>query len=711
MKFFRGLIKALCVILVISLTLTAIFFRKNGVDIFSFKSSENIRAESVIADASDKQYKRITESGYLRMYFDSSTTAIIIRDTAGGKKWYSMPNGSDASMVSMTVAAADGNHIFNSQSSSVAFSSFDYEIKANGVTVKYIMADNAATAEKTDFSKTDIAYAVTVDYILRDGNFFVDAGIENLSGNEKCAVTDFSVLEYFGAFDSPAQEDFLLIPDGCGALAFPYYENSDKEYSCRVYGDDYGVENNKSNYSVMGAFGMKCGESAYAAIIDSAQELASIKAVSSKNGFSRVSAHFAIDYSKAAGNSLYSYKNASPAVSICYKFLSKGNATYSDIASACREQLIRNGTFSTSSIKSSDDVPMSLILTGAHKGSRGKIKNEVYTSFSQAEDIIKRIKSKGINNLSVRYSDVFENDSADIISDLGGKSGLQKLAAYAKSQNVNLFLDLNVLTYESSLGKADFYAARAMNKYPFGISTKNEINGEEKYRQFRTLSKANRYIDSIIGKTADFGITGYCLNDAGKILISDFSASGAKRTDFKLGIMSQISALSGVGNIMIDTGNLYTVKSASSIINIPMSVSYEESRRYRSIPFIQSVLHGMTVLSSQPVNTENDIRHFSLRCIEYGVCPTFSVVYEKHDGVKKNILFNDTASGIVEIYTDISAALDSLEGERITSHELIKDNVFCTSYSNSARIYVNYNTESVSVNGVAIPAEGYIRID
>lgn len=680
-------------------------------DIVSVKSDDDIRAESVYVDASDRQYQRIAESCYLRLYFNKKTTAIIIKDLAGNKKWYSLPNGSNGDMVNMTVSASDGNHILNSQSNSVDFFSFEYKISSDGVNVRYILADDYATAKKKKFMKTDIAFAVTVDYTLKDGNFFVNSKIENLSNNPNCAVTDFSVLQYFGAFENPEKEDFLLIPDGCGAVAFPCFESGEKEYSCKVYGNDYAVENEGTGTSFMGAFGMKHGDSAYAAIIDSNEENASIKAVSSHDGFSRVSAHFAVDASKKEGNTLYFKRNSSPSVAICYKFLSKGNATYSDIASACREQFIRNGTFSTSSIKNSDDVPVSLIITGADKDSRRKIKYEEYTTFRQAEDIISRIKSKGINNITVRYSGVFDDDSTNIISALGGKSGLKELAEYAKSQNVGLFLDLNTLTYEAIIKKFDFSAARSMNKMPFGITVKNDISGKEKLYHFRTSTNENRFIDSLIEKTESFGITGYCLNDAGSILTSDFSHSGADRSSRKLNVMSQISALSAVGGIISDTGNIYTVKGSSSVINIPMSVSYDEGEQYRKVPFIQSVFHGMTVLSSEAINTSENSREYILRCIEYGVCPSFSVVYKKPDACKKNILFDDTVNDIVSVYGNISEALDSLEGERITAHSQVKDGVFCTTYSNSTRIYVNYTEKNVTVSGIEVPANDYIRID
>lgn len=711
MRFFRAVVKIISVILVIALTLTAIFFRKNGVDIISLKSDDDIRAESVCIDSKDKQFKKIAESGYLQLYYNKKTTAIIIKETSGNKKWYSMPNGSEAAAVNMTVKASDGNHILNSQSNSVEFDTFSYDISEDGVRVKYILADDEKTADKKNFSKSDIAFSVTVDYTLKDGNFFVTSEIKNLSENTKCTVTDFSVLEYFGAFKKPKKSDFLLIPDGCGATALPYYESEEKEYSCKVYGTDYSMSNESENHAIMGAFGLKQNDSAFAAIINSSEEFATIKAVSSKDGFSSVSAHFSFDYSSEKDNSLYLYKNKTQSISICYKFLSKGNATYSDIASACREQLIRSGTFSTSSIKNNDDVPLTLIFTGAYKESRRRFSYFEYTAFSQAEDMIKRVKAKGINNLSVRYSDVFESNSVSIISSLGGKSGLNQLATYAKSQNVSLYLDLNMLTYETIFGKADFNAARRMDKIPYNISVYNSIADSSKNYKIRSLESSEKFIDKIIKKADDFGVTGFCLADGGKYLTSDFSKSGAKRTEYKNAVISDISALSGAGNIMVDTGNIYCIKDSSSIVNIPMNVSYKESDSYRKIPFVQTVLHGMTVLSSAPINIEKDSETAVLRCIEYGVCPTYSVVYTKPDGCKSKITFDENINDIVKTYSDIADALDSLEGERITGHSQVKDGVYCTTYSNSVRIYVNYNDEDVSVSGVTVPANNFIRID
>ncbi|MCQ2479696.1 MAG: DUF5696 domain-containing protein [Clostridia bacterium] len=708
MKFLRAIIKVVCLILVVGLIMTAVFFRNNGVNTITPKNVD-IRAEAVSADISDKKYKKIAESGYLQLLFDKDTTAIAIKETSGKKKWYSNPKGTESSIAEMVVKSEKGTHYLNSQSNSVAFGSFSTTTSNDGVTLRYIMADDEATAKKEKFSENDVAFAVTVDFKLKDGNFSVDASYENLTKNKNCAVTNFSVLPYFGAFNKAEKGDFLLIPDGCGAIVHPYYEKSENTYECSVYGNDISLEQKSTARAIMGAFGMKSGDNSYAAIIDSSSEYAKIKAVSSKDGYSRVFADFAFDYTSEKGKKLNIYHNNNRSVSILYKFLSRGSATYSDIASACREQFIRNGTLSVSSIASGEDVPMTLELTGAYKEKRWSIKTDEYTTFSQAEDIIKRVKAKGINNLSVRYNGIFLNNSTELNPLLGGKSGFESLASYVESQNVNFFAGVDVLTYESAFSKYDFLSARAMNKFPFMASVENSL-GQQKNLNYRTLKKSNRFIDSIIEKADDYKITGFSVNDAGKLLSSDFSHSGAKRTDYKNSIISQLSALSHSGKTMVDAGNIYTVLGSYSLVNVPISVSYEESDVYTKIPFVQEVLHGMTILSSTPINTAENALEAELQCIEYGLCPTFSVVYSKPEGSKLAVEFDSSANDIVSTYNTISQALHSLESERITNHSKVKNGVYCTTYSNSARVYVNYNDTEVTVNGVTVPQKGFIRI-
>ena len=59
-------------------------------------------------------------------------------------------------------------------------------------------------------------------------------------------------------------------------------------------------------------------------------------------------------------------------------------------------------------------------------------------------------------------------------------------------------------------------------------------------------------------------------------------------------------------------------------------------------------------------------------------------------------------------YQAVNAVLSQVSGSPMLRHEYAADGVAKTTYENGVSIYVNYNGEEVSVDGLAIPAKGYI---
>lgn len=715
MKALRKAIRIMCILLAVSLALTAVFFRDNGVEVLGIKSDETLKAQfaDTLHSSAEGEFQKIASSGFTELYFDSKTSDVAVKEITQNKMWYSMPEGADGSVLSMQVIASDGVHYLNSQNNSVAFSNWSYELTKDGVTVNYTLTDSLKTAQKESFKDSDIAFSAKVAFTLKDGGFFVSAELKNLSGNTKCAVKSFCILEKFGAFKNPQKDDFFVVPDGCGALAYPALGDKAADYEYKVYGADPSADSADIHSALMGAFGLKCGKSAYAVIIDNAEENAKIRLHCDKNGYSYINAGFDLSDTKQKGKNLYiGSRGASEKAELCYKFLSADNAAYSEIFSACREQFIRNGTLSSSSIKNSDSLPAYITLTGQYKKNPWTFKVKKYTDFSQGLDIVKRIKAKGIDNINVRYKAALKDGTSSLSSSLGGESKFKELYDYTHSQNISLLLDVNILSYESFFGKTDFSAAKNLQKRPSYIIESFASDGfaenSGKYR-FRKVSAVNSYVSELIDKTKDYSVSGWCIGDAGRVLISDYSHSGASRGEVKDALSSQIPALSNSGTVVVDTGNFYMIKNSAAVINIPVSVSYEEGEAYVAVPFVQSVLHGMLVMSGEPINTQSDIKTAALKCIEYGVAPNFSAVYES-DGGENSVLFDNAVNDIIKTYNEMSAVLCSLEGQRIAEHEKLGKSLFCTTYDNGVRVYVNYSDDAQTVGGVTVKAQSCVRI-
>ena len=81
---------------------------------------------------------------------------------------------------------------------------------------------------------------------------------------------------------------------------------------------------------------------------------------------------------------------------------------YAGMAAACREQFIRDHTLSTRSVEVTEHLPIAVNVIGAAAHNKFLASDKKLTKFSEAIDILGRIKAKGINNVYLRYSGALE---------------------------------------------------------------------------------------------------------------------------------------------------------------------------------------------------------------------------------------------------------------------------------------------------------------
>lgn len=709
MKLLKVLIRILCFLLVVGLVLTSVFFRENSVSKVAFNSDVFLPAYSESLHQSvPEDFELVASSGFIELYFNKTTSEIAVREFSQDYTWYAMPQGGGFSMLTATVISENGAYFLNSQDNSVAFSSWEYSLSDVGVTIKYLL-----TPEKeTPLIPENIAFEATLTVALRDGSLFTDCVVKNLSGNEKCALSSLTILSGLCSVANPGEDDFLLIPDGCGGVIYPAFCDEEKSFEAKVYGDDYSVSDSASADAVMGVFGVKSGNSAIAVIIDNGEEIASVNAVAHKASVSNVYADFAVYDCKTEKKVYLGGNPFSDKISLCYKFLSGDNATYPEIASSCREQFIRNGSLPSTDVTAQESVPLFLTLTGSHKSSAWSPVNVKYTTYSQALDILTRVKSKGIDNVTVRYCGAMKNNSSSFSSVLGSKKDFRDLCDFAHSQNIALFMDADILSYTSFWGKFDFSAVKAMNKSTAFAVTNNSpdtVADNNVKLRFRRSADISSFVADLIEKENELTIAGYCIGD-GEYLVSDYSANNVSRGQMKKEISAQLPALANAGGVMVDKGNMYMLRNSATVINIHMTTHYNECEYYVAVPFVQSVLHGRVTIAGTPINVGEDMTKATLQCIEYGVCPSFTTVYDRKNQ-KQTMVFDDLINDLVAHYNTAAQALFALESERITAHEELSDGVYLTTYGDAAKIYVNYNSDPVTVSGVTIPPESYIRID
>lgn len=675
-------------------------------------------------------------SGLIEMYIDDSTKTFCIYETTKKQYWSVLPlleniySGeellSKASMASIKVTGGTDSYELNTQDNSLAYGKASYTLTDNGAVFTYDIFPDEKTAAKQSYSKTDIGFSLTLTVTLEDGSMIADCTYKNITGNPDACIESIELLNYFGAYNDTQEDDYLLVPDGSGAIIrTSIYDESFESLSFAVYGSDPSLcGDDEVSSAIIPAFGIKHGESAFVSLIQKGDAVATIHADKATNisGYNRVYPSFDITPVKYEDETLYISKTASVSeLSLCYRFLTGQNATYSGLASACREQLIRNSVLSTKTVQVGDYLPFCLTLTGAVRRSFGPFSRlSTLTDFEQAQDMLVRMKNKGINNVFVRYTGIFSGgtDSEDItrssmLRRLGGTDKLDELYQYISSQKMSLFLDIDILS--SATG---FSGGGSVNIKKSGstVTPESELAAaagkSPAERSLAKVGKLAKTVSAVLTDTRYYSFSGFCFNDAGRLLYSDFSDGGLLRADAAEAISSAVSPLSTGNSSMAVNGNFYMLKNIDAIVDMPLTPSVAGSGAYISVPFVPLVLHGIVDYAGKAINTETNLQETLLRCVEYGACPHFEWNYEPlgSDGTDK-FYYDNTINEAAEFYSKANDALNDLRDARMTDHYEVTDGVFCTEYDTGAMIYVNYTDESYSTRGVVVDARSFVRVN
>lgn len=684
-----------------------------------------------IHKASVENYDSVCKSGLIEMLFDKVSMTVAVRDTNSGQIWSTLPQEDtgkliNTSAIEVTLSNGGENiYILNSQDNSVKFGNASYNIMENGVSVTYAISKDDAVGKQniSDLKDKEIRVDLTVLYTLRDGSLYVNVSMNTVYLPKGVYLEKIKVLGSFGAFDKSEAEDYIFIPDGCGALIMTGKEDTDfSPINLSVYGNDFAVTGASHNTPcLLGVFGMKHSSSAFLCIIERGDAIAEINAErSGETSLNSVGATFKTTDIYEENGKLsqkrvygYAYKNE---ITLCYRFLSGKSATYSGMATACRENLIRNSVLSTKTVEiTSKNIPLIVSLQGGYKSSNNKY--TVLSDYKQAQALMTLLKAKGVNNAYLRYNGLYKdanNGSCDGFNDFSKKLGslddYNALYGYLNSQNFSLFIDTDILTYDYS----GSHNAEKVNgkKLKTSKNTGAAFPGTIASQSFLKMQNLEYRVEDILGDSSKISFDGYSFNDIGKYLYSDYSSDFYARTTAEKEIAVQIPVLASSKKIMVDNGNFYALKNADIISNIPMSPSaMEESDKYVGIPFVQMMLHGICEYGSPAVNNCEDIQYALLKSVEYGSLPGvewYCTPYTKTTDSK--YYFDNNINDIVNLYLKADSALCDIRDARMTSHRQIQQGVFCTEYNNSMKVYVNYTDQAVTINGITVNAKDCVTI-
>lgn len=338
----------------------------------------------------------------------------------------------------------------------------------------------------------------------------------------------------------------------------------------------------------------------------------------------------------------------SEVLSISYKFISGSLANYTGIASMCREQFTRDGKLSTRSANSTSLVPVAITVRG---NSRSKFEN--------VEDIANVLKVKGVNSQIFKYENAISKNK--LASNLGSKNEFLSLDAYFRAQGLKLYLCMDYLDCNVSL------FTKEMKSY---------------------------------------NPQGYCITDVGNELTSTKTSTRKEMLD---SISKNTISLSTNKGLMVENGNIYTLKNANIVSGIPMTTTYEESTGYSAIPFLQMILHGTVEYTSANLNEmkESEREKAVLKCIEYGAIPSLRMSFDNDS----EYFYDDYTTDALTLYNKFNSVLKDLGSEKITGHKMLQSGLYMTEYNNGSYVYVNYTGKAISYNGITVKAMSFLRVN
>lgn len=600
-------------------------------------------------------------------------------------------------------------------------------------------------------------------------------------------------------------EQYIIIPDGSGAIMPAFGNLTTDVFTGRVYGldDSFQVDYDitpeeqvvtpflafdRSTLGGMVAILSSGGAQAYATARPSNNtnnpgasinydlvysERSYLTYTGGQGGSEEITGSTKSEDNSSAGAILSKEDNI--AVFTVDYFFNQGDLTYSDYANFYRDYLIEHEIM-PSKLKSDSEVPFYVDLLGAINKTESVVGVPVdhvvaLTTYNQVKDIASALVDAGVDNINLRYlywtNDGYYNtiyDKINLVTPMGTAAELKDVTEYLQSNDIGFYPDANFLyVVKDELFDSMNYSQDAARRLDMTVSRNLRRGYADGYTIRKddyvlTVISADMIPDLAAGFKADLenlvSNKQISLGGIGSVINSNYKIgriiNRTQALDFQL---EALAAFEGY-DMMIQTGNDYSWKYASHILNIPVGSSQYMSTT-EAIPFIQMVLHGYIDYASKPLNESADYSTALLEMLETG-----SGVYFKWMGAENSILSNteytfqdwysvnyqDSFDIAVELYEEASRLMNKVANKPITAHEIVEayhvyegertyyaegddnyvegglnasykrieaGNVYATTYGNSVKFIVNYNDFDVELadEKTVIPANGYLEVN
>ncbi len=701
----------------------------------------------------EKYFTEVAKNEKMTLSANTNTGEICVQDEYG-KKWYSNPQ--DRSSVTLrkgkTKLGAQLQVTFVNKDVGVPVPLDNHAYSISKGTMTHELVENGI---KFTFGFTKANVYIPVQYTLTEDGFQAEILVNEIVGVGSGAhmIDRIDLLPYFGA-GGESDNGYLFVPDGSGALVeFNNNKPQMQSYEAQVYGKNLttitGKQETVRQTAHLPIFGAKVDNNAFLGVITTGDANSTISAASSGqvNAYnivypSAILTEYTLSVIDEQGGkakdafSIDARENQTEGKNYCvrYFFLEGDDADYIGMSNCYRDYLEKNNLVNDSKLAEGKYMVLDLIGAVSIKKYVMGVKKPVVTpltTYNDVVEIVKELKSAGVENLIINYIGAMDSglnneiyDKVSTESVLGSKKEFRNMVDYLKNEGVILFMETNpVDLYEDGNGyqenkdtvKTWFDAYAFQYKY-FLDTMKSDSASRWHLMRPRLVNEAVEKFASSMGK---WNLQNLSIDRIGGALYSDFDEEPGMYISRAATRDAWCQMLGGMAEstdyLMLHGGNAYVTTYADVITDTSDSYSGFDMQDW-SIPFYQITFQDTNLLTGVGINTTVDYEYAFLKALETGSSLKYNLIYGDISdlvGTDYNTMvsysYNYWKDLAIEQYLEMQKAVGHFAGQKIVNHVYLAEDVTMTQYEKGA-VIVNYGTESFVYEGKVVSAKDYLVI-
>ncbi len=601
--------------------------------------------------------------------------------------------------------------------------------------IGYTREDYVKDNELTGFDSPaqECVFKVSYDLRLEDGDLVLTIPVSELGFYNDYPMLSVLPMTFFTSGFNTAGE--VLVPAGSGSLMKFGKSNTPATYEARFYGEDASDEgevlpvqmlSNSENTLSQPVYFFTEGKNTVMTVVESGAEAAKLNII---RDTSSVYAYTSFDIVQS-GNSYLTDKKKTlicgsdsigEDIVIRYRFLYENGyvnnaVAYRDYLES-KEMLVNNGL---------NENPLLLLETvGAVEKNNGELLK--LTAMNESGNMLKELSGDGVLRASLKLLGYNSNGLYKQVPGeykfnkaVGDQNEFDTLCKQAEALGGKTYLQLNHAYYYNRTSFDGFSVkkntAKTIDKGWAIKGTLDRVEGAFSEDNNETWVLSPKAYKSFVSGYLNGGFKAIGIGSLASDLNSDYNTkSYFDRTSSKKAVVEALKQYKKFdAYISAKNANTYALPYVDLIEDLPL-VGSSSTIFTQSVPFNQIVLHGSVEYTTPAVNLSATPEIAVLNAIEMGSGIQFALnnnVDSELFKTNNNDLFatsysenKDFAKASAQKVAD---ALKGLNNLKITAHSKA-NNVSCTVYENGTKIFVNYNDKAVSVDGIEIPALGFVR--